>query len=84
MAAGLPVVATNVGDVTNIVEHGKNGFVVEKMNYMEMVRSIEKIVSSHKTQKAFSERGRDVASRRWRPEVIAEKHLDMYEDELSR
>lgn len=45
MAARLPVVATAVGAVPEIIEDGKNGFIVEKANPGQMAKRIKEILA---------------------------------------
>lgn len=41
MAAKKPVVASNVGGIANIIENGRNGFIVENFNEEEFVHKIQ-------------------------------------------
>ncbi len=41
MCMGLPVIATNVGGVKELVEHGKNGFLVESENIEQISKSVQ-------------------------------------------
>lgn len=46
MACGVPIVATNVDAIPNIVKNGKNGILVEEDNIKEIVKATEKLVSN--------------------------------------
>ncbi len=43
MAAGLPIIATNVGGVADLIENGKNGFVVNSSDSPELARAMLRI-----------------------------------------
>ena len=45
MAAGLPVVATDVGDVGRLVENGRTGFVVPKQSPRELADALRKLLA---------------------------------------
>jgi glycosyltransferase involved in cell wall biosynthesis len=40
MACGLPVVATNHAGISELIQSGKNGFLVEEYDYLEMAEKI--------------------------------------------
>jgi len=53
MAARLPVIATRVGAVPEIIENGKNGFVVEPSNPAALADKIKELLASDHLQKEF-------------------------------
>jgi glycosyltransferase involved in cell wall biosynthesis len=53
MAAGLPVVAVNASGTRDIVEHGKQGFLVEN-DADALARGIEKLLADPERRKRFS------------------------------
>ncbi len=46
MALGLPVVSTNVGGLSFLISHQKNGYLVNDTNASEMAEQIEEIIKS--------------------------------------
>ena len=46
MALGMPVVSTNVGGIPYIIDHQKDGLLVEQNNKDEMVNAIESLLNS--------------------------------------
>ncbi|HPA25356.1 MAG TPA: glycosyltransferase family 4 protein [bacterium] len=54
MAAGLPVVATSVGGMLEIVEQDANGLIVNKEKPREITRALEKILDDPKLAEKFS------------------------------
>ena len=57
MAAGLPVVATNIGGVKEIVSDGKTGFLVEPGDSNALAEKIKKLLEDRKMRKDFGETG---------------------------
>ena len=45
MAAGVPVVASRIGGIPEIVKHGKNGLLVKPGDYAELADTIIKVLS---------------------------------------
>lgn len=52
MAAGLPVITTNIGNLSEIIEHNKEGILVEPNNKEQIQTAIKKISDD----KAFTEK----------------------------
>lgn len=57
MAAGIPVVATNVGGNREVVLDGKTGFVVEAGNSHELAGKIKDLLGNEKMRKNFGKAG---------------------------
>ena len=46
MAAGLPIIATDQGAITESVRHGENGFIVEKRSPAEVADRLKELLAS--------------------------------------
>lgn len=55
MSYGLPVIATTVGGVPDVVEHGRTGFLVEPGNSGEIRKYLERLLSDEVMRKTMSE-----------------------------
>lgn len=53
MAAKLPVIATRVGAVPEIIEDGKNGFIIETRNTEQMVNKINQLIEDDRLRMEF-------------------------------
>lgn len=77
MAAGLPVVATDVGGCRELVEHGVTGFLVPPGDPEAMRAALEKMVGDSDFRVAAGEEARRRAERRtW--ERSARDHTELY------
>jgi glycosyltransferase involved in cell wall biosynthesis len=83
MAAGLPVVASNVGAVQSLVENERSGSLVENKNAADIARSVAKLFRDRALYISFGKRGREIATSRWKPEIVAQKHIEMYREILT-
>jgi len=59
MACGLPVVATRVGGVPEIVLHGKTGFLVEPNDAESLAHSLEDLMDNKQMREKYGAKGRE-------------------------
>ena len=59
MAAGLPVVATDVGDVRRMVIEGETGFVLPKQSPDLLVQALRKLLTDPPVSQRMGQAGRD-------------------------
>lgn len=72
MSYGLPVIATKVGGVPAVIEHGKTGFLVEPKNVEELRRYIETLLRDETLRRSMSDNC-VAASRRYSWDTILGK-----------
>jgi L-malate glycosyltransferase len=60
VALGLPCIATNIGVIPELIEHGKNGYLIEKDNVEALVEGIKHLIDDpellHQMSKLSRER----------------------------
>lgn len=83
MAAGVPVVASNVGGIPEMVEHGRSGFVVDPFDAKELAAALTAVLSDRRRAAAMGRRGRAIAAARFRPSVVCGLTLRAYAEILS-
>lgn len=83
MSYGLPVVATNVGGIPDVVEDGKTGFLVEPKNIEDMRKHIEILVRDDALRHAMSDNC-IAAARAYSWDTILEKIERVLEASASR
>lgn len=69
MAAGLPVVACRAGAAPEVVSHGETGLLCEPGSDRELVRSLQRLLTSPRLRRRMGDRGRRRAARHGWPEV---------------
>ena len=62
-AMGLPVVATNVGGISQLLEDGKDGLLVPDDDHAAMINAIRRLLSEPELAKRLSTNGRALAER---------------------
>jgi glycosyltransferase involved in cell wall biosynthesis len=82
-ASGVPVIASNVGGVPDLVEDGVTGLLTNPDFPSSMPIALEKILSDKVLAARLAEGGRKKALARYHPNVIATRHLKIYEEVLS-
>jgi glycosyltransferase involved in cell wall biosynthesis len=84
MAAGLPVAASRVGGVPDLITHEQDGLMFDPNNPATVKACIERLVKEPETRAQFGAAGRITAQKRFHPQVIAAAHLEIYRDVLGR
>jgi glycosyltransferase involved in cell wall biosynthesis len=78
MAAGLPVVATDVGGNAEAVEHGVTGLIIPAENSDALAAAIESLMSDPSRARAMGAAGRTMAADRFTTEAMMTRIKNAY------
>jgi glycosyltransferase involved in cell wall biosynthesis len=78
MAVGLPVVATAVGGVRDIIRHGDNGLLVAPDCPQDLAAAAAQVLASEELRRRMGRRSREIVEREFRLELYAQRHLRLY------
>jgi len=81
--AGLPVVATNVGSMGDVVENGVNGFLVDPI-VSEIASKIISLSESAELRKELGDKGKELARQRFSVATMISKHEQIYSQLMGR
>jgi glycosyltransferase involved in cell wall biosynthesis len=84
MMMGVPVVATDVGAVREVVEDGTTGFVVVPEDSQALSAAIARIVENPVVREDLGRRGRERALEFFTADECARVHVDAYRAALAR
>ncbi len=82
MSCGVPVVASNIGGIPELVEHGENGYVAELGDVTRMAKYVTELLSNHKRWNTFSENARSSAGSHFDVNVIVPQYEQLYAEVL--
>ncbi len=60
MASGLPVIGTNIGGISEVIDDGKSGLLIEPNDSESMAKAILLIINDKNKALAMGERGREI------------------------
>ena len=84
MAAELPVVASRVGGVSELVVDGENGFLVSPRDPQELATALARLVDDPDLRRRLGAVGRVRAETRFNLNAFRRAHLELYAAELAR
>lgn len=84
MMMGLPVVATDVGAVSEVVEDGVTGYVVPPLNPEALAEAALRLLRDPALRERMGRAGRERAVERFSVERCAQVHLRAYDHALRR
>ena len=79
MASGLPVVSTNVGGVSDLIEDGVSGYPISDFNKEEFVSKLEKLASDKDLRLALGKNGRIKVRNIFTKEILKANIESLYE-----
>jgi N,N'-diacetylbacillosaminyl-diphospho-undecaprenol alpha-1,3-N-acetylgalactosaminyltransferase len=83
MCMGKPIVTTNSVGCKEVVEEGKNGFLVPVKDSVALASAIEKLINNEELRVRMGKYGREKVLREFDERVIVNKMLSLYEEILA-
>jgi glycosyltransferase involved in cell wall biosynthesis len=83
MAAALPVIATRVGAIPEMIEDEQTGFLIDARDPESLARQIVRLLGDRRLGEEVGERARAFARSRWDREVVARLNASLFA-EVSR
>jgi glycosyltransferase involved in cell wall biosynthesis len=80
MACRLPVVATKVGGIPEVVIHRETGLLVPPRNPSALAKAILKLYNDRELTSRLGHRGHEIVHQKFSAEAMAEKIVLLYED----
>lgn len=81
-AASLPIITTDSVGCRDTVEEGKNGYILPKHSPRDLAIALEKLINDKKLRARMGEYSRNKAEMEYDVEVVAKKHIEIYEQLL--
>lgn len=79
LACETPVVATNVGGISEAVHNGENGILVEPNNPIKLANAIQYLLDNESIRKKFGEEGRKLVVNDFSTRAVVRKLIMIYE-----
>jgi len=77
MESGLPVVASSVGGIIDIIKNESNGLLVPQKDSISIAKAIEKIISDKKLEEKIIENSKETVNE-FSPKMIAVKYFELF------
>lgn len=82
MAAGVPVVASRVGGVPDLVEEGETGLLIDPDDASSIASAVGRMLADPAARARMAAKARERAKERFDPRVVADRHLEIYREAL--
>lgn len=83
MGASLPVVATNVGAIPDLLRNGEGGFIHEPRDIEGFIRSIQELAANPALRASIGQRNRQVCDEQYRATPVIARMAKVYVDVMS-
>lgn len=84
MAMGKPIIASNLGQIGEILEHGKSGLLIELGNYKELANNILTLMADEKLKRKLSKNARIEVEKNYTWERNARKIMEIYKEVMEK
>jgi N-acetyl-alpha-D-glucosaminyl L-malate synthase BshA len=84
MACEVPVVASRVGGLPEVVTDGETGFLSEVGDVDQMAENAARLLADPELRKKMGESARESAISRYRTDIVIPKYIDYYNRVLSK
>jgi glycosyltransferase involved in cell wall biosynthesis len=82
MAAGVPVLASNIGGVPDLIEPGKTGLLCDPKQPETFRAAAARLMDDREFARQLAVEAKRHAVERFNPQVVAQRHLEIYREVL--
>ncbi len=79
-ATGLPVVATSIGGVPDIVRDGETGLLARSEDTSSLAQAVSRLLGEPGLRESLGARAREIAVAEYSLEVFGRRHAELYTD----
>ena len=79
----VPVVATNVGGIPEMITHNENGFLIEPTNKEEMISTINNILVNQESTQKIIDNAYEFVNKNMTWNTVLPRYIDFYENLLN-
>ena len=79
LAAGLPVVATPVGGIPEVIKDGYNGFLIPPGDVAQLVQKLQHLATDPQLRQTMGQRGREIAEQELDVHPYTERLVTLYQ-----
>ena len=83
MAAGVPVMASQVGGVPDLIEEGRTGLFCDPHQPQSFGAALERLLENPAFARQLAANAKTAAHSRFHPQVVAQRHLEIYREVLA-
>ncbi len=80
LACETPVIATNVGGVSEAVRDGENGLIIQPNNAKKLADALQYLLDNEDVRRRFGDMGRKWMSNNFSNEIVVERLLAIYKE----
>lgn len=84
LACGTPCIAFNAGGMSDLLDHGVNGYLAQAYDIQDFARGIIWSLEDHERLEILSANGRRKVEECFTLELMAQRHVRLYEDVWTR
>ena len=84
LACGTPAVAFDVGGMSSMIEHKKNGYLSKPLDVNDLANGIKWVISNDADYGLLSRNSREKIEKEFNIQNITKKYIDLYRDILEK
>lgn len=77
MLCEIPIIASNVGGIKNIIKENKNGYLIESNNYLLAGKYIIELMNNKEKANKFIEENNKIR-KKYNIKILVDKHLQLF------
>ena len=82
MAAGVPVAASRIGGIPDLIDDGRTGYLLDPLDHESMRQAVLRWSENSEKTAAMTASAKQEAHTRFHPKVVAARHLAVYRETL--